>query len=373
MWKRLMYLALFVVALISLLGSPAVGAFNANTDSSLISWYKLDETSGLTAADSSRSGHDGTVNGGAQWVAGWRDGALQFNGSNAYVDCGNEAGADVTDGVTVAAWINADTFGDWRGIITKGMEASPYAMQTWGGGLLRFSGNWGTVTGGTGTGTWNSAGAMPTGEWVHAAIAVGSEALTFYINVVPEEISIDLEFGTVNEPLILGCDFPGGDEYFDGIIDDVRIYNRTLSEVEVQAVMLGLGSDIASSPIPDDGQVDVPRDVVLSWTAGAFAAMHDVYFATSLDDVTVAGRDNSLGVLARPQPPSIPTACSNSARPTIGVSMRSTRHPTARSSPVTSGASPSSRWPIPSRTSSRRPTPVRYPGSCRPVRLTAPA
>ncbi len=53
----------------------------------------------------------------------------------------------------------------------------------------------------------------------------------------------------------------------------------------------------ATSPVPADGQTDVSRDGILSWNAGVFAAAHDIYFGTSLDDVTNATRANALGVL----------------------------------------------------------------------------
>ncbi len=55
--------------------------------------------------------------------------------------------------------------------------------------------------------------------------------------------------------------------------------------------------DLATKPVPANGATDVPRDVVLSWTAGAFAATHDVYFGTSLTDVNTASRTSPLNVL----------------------------------------------------------------------------
>ena len=56
--------------------------------------------------------------------------------------------------------------------------------------------------------------------------------------------------------------------------------------------------DLATKPDPANGATDVSRDVVLSWTAGAFAETHDVYFGTSVADVNAAGRTNPLNVQA---------------------------------------------------------------------------
>jgi hypothetical protein len=53
----------------------------------------------------------------------------------------------------------------------------------------------------------------------------------------------------------------------------------------------------ASRPNPTSGAIDVPRDEILTWTAGAIAVNHDVYFGTSFDDVTTASVANPLGVL----------------------------------------------------------------------------
>ncbi len=53
----------------------------------------------------------------------------------------------------------------------------------------------------------------------------------------------------------------------------------------------------ARRPSPANGATDVPRDIVLSWTPGDYAATHDVYFGTVSNDVNNAGRDNPAGLL----------------------------------------------------------------------------
>ncbi len=64
------------------------------------------------------------------------------------------------------------------------------------------------------------------------------------------------------------------------------------------ATVIGLGDpSLAADPDPEDGAVDVPRDVVMSWTPGQYAATHDVYFGTVMDDVNNATRSDPRGVL----------------------------------------------------------------------------
>jgi hypothetical protein len=62
-------------------------------------------------------------------------------------------------------------------------------------------------------------------------------------------------------------------------------------------VQRALGAELAVSPNPEDGVVDVPRDVALEWDSGTFANTHDVYFGTVFDDVNEASTGDGLGVL----------------------------------------------------------------------------
>ncbi|MBN1360204.1 MAG: discoidin domain-containing protein [Sedimentisphaerales bacterium] len=66
---------------------------------------------------------------------------------------------------------------------------------------------------------------------------------------------------------------------------------------------IGGSATTASKPVPTDGATDIPREVVLSWTAGGYAVTHDVYLGTSFDDVNTAATTNPLGVLAGPDQP----------------------------------------------------------------------
>jgi hypothetical protein len=93
----------------------------------------------------------------------------------------------------------------------------------------------------------------------------------------------------------------GGQQYF-GSIDEVAMYNRELSADEVMGIFQnGMPvPDLAAFPEPEDGAVDVPRDIVLGWTPGGFAASHDVYLGTSFDEVSGASRGNPMETLVSP-------------------------------------------------------------------------
>jgi len=84
---------------------------------------------------------------------------------------------------------------------------------------------------------------------------------------------------------------------FIGQMDDVAIFNVTLTPEQVVELMYLPLPSTASNPNPEDGASDVLREVVLSWKPGLYANKHDVYFGTVLDDVNDADRTNQLGVL----------------------------------------------------------------------------
>ncbi len=271
MSKKLIYLFYFILVL----------GMTGNTSADLVAHWGFDEGSGTTTYDMSGNGNDGALNGDPQWVAGKIGGAMEFDGTDDYVDCGNDESLNFTDEITITAWVKIDLFGDWDGIVTKGIDQSPYAMQMWGNGALRFSANWGSPSGGIGEGTWNTNTQMVSGIWVHVAITYDGSTLRFYIDGAQDslEVPLNLTFGTVSESLVLGCDFPGGDEYFDGVMDDVRIYDRSLSAAQVQDLVNGISPRWlkAEKPSPTDGAMLAGTWVSLGWSPGQFAVSHDVY------------------------------------------------------------------------------------------------
>jgi F5/8 type C domain-containing protein len=100
-------------------------------------------------------------------------------------------------------------------------------------------------------------------------------------------------------PFSMGGDATNGAEYWTGMLSDGRLYSRALTDGEILDVMAGKGpnAELADNPVPESETIDVPRDVVLAWEAGEFAATHDVYLGTVLDDVNNASRADAMGVL----------------------------------------------------------------------------
>jgi hypothetical protein len=346
------------------------GRFDPAKDTALLGWWSFDEGSGTLAADGSGNGNDGTVNGGATWVAGVYGSALQFNGQDAYVGTGKSLLNGLT-GFTMAGWVSAGNTGVYSSLFGQN-DLVEFGFTTENGGQV------GTWMAGNG---WAFIGAnygFPYPSWHHLALAGDATRIAIYIDG-QEQASDEggMTSGTSSYFFsIAGNVFNATGDWFRGEIDDVWLFSRALTEAEIQALMKGPGGPgLARAPRPADEATDVPRDVVLSWTTGEFAALHDVYFGTAFDDVNDAGRDNPTGVLlsqgqaaAAFDPPGV----LDFAQTYYWRIDEVNAHPTAPSSRATSGVSRPSPLPIRSRTSSRRRTAFPTKGPDHRTPSTAP-
>jgi len=305
-------------------GTPVpIGSLVTEDPDFLVCDFALTETSGTNAA-TSVCGPAGVLVSSPVWM----NPGLKFNGVSDYVDCGPAPGNDVQSTLTLAAWIKASAFIDWASIMTKGTNTSPYAMQTWHDGSLRFTANWGTPSGGVGGGSWNSTSKMTANQWYHVAVTYDGATVRFYLNGVLDanQPAVALHFGVVNEPLILGADLPGGDEYFNGVIRDARLYGRALSEAEINTVF-GINHAPALSSVSNRtvsaGQtllvtnsatdpdappqsltfslVSGPADAAVNQTNGVFSWRPRIAQAPSVNTIALAVADNGSPSLSATQ------------------------------------------------------------------------
>ncbi len=264
-------------------------------DETLIGWWKLNDESGNTAADSSGYGNDGILHGDPQWVEGILGGALDLDGSGDYVDCGNNpAFAMTTNQMTVAAWVTIRSIpGEWRAAVAKGenawrlgnvnMDPRFHFGMTWWDQPNPYA-----VDGGT---------SVNFNEWHHIAGTFDGANINIYLDgVVDASATTPEPIGTNNLNVFIGDNPEATGRYWDGLIDDVRLYNRALTTEEILVAMQG-ESFISYNPSPANGATDVPRNVVLAWDPGTSAQTHNVYFGTVFDDVNDASPGDPRGVL----------------------------------------------------------------------------
>jgi chitodextrinase len=209
----------------TLSGSPAVG---------LMAAYGFNEGTGATVADASGNGNSGTINGASWSTQGKFGGALSFNGVNNLVQIAGSASVNVSAAMTLEAWIfpTAAQSG-WRTIVQREVDAYSLNASSDAGSLFPAGG--GTFSG---SGTWiYGNAASPVNAWTHVALTYDGAMLRLYVNGA--QVASQARTGSVQTntlPLRIGGNVPYG-EYFQGLIDEVRIYNRALTQAEIQTDM----------------------------------------------------------------------------------------------------------------------------------------
>ncbi len=217
-------------------GSVATGDIWSFNTGRLVAWWKLDDGSGDIAVDSSGNGHNGTLVGDTSWVDGIDGGALAFDGDGDYVDIGKDQSFDITNQITVSAWIKVNSFDkDWQTIVAKGDRA--WRLQrNWGDSTLEFACS-GLVVPGTDWGPIYGTTDVNDEHWHHVAGVYDEEKIYLYIDgnldasaAAPGKIRVN------DEPVYIGENSQMPNRFWNGLIDDVRIYSYALSTEEISEI-----------------------------------------------------------------------------------------------------------------------------------------
>ena len=206
----------------------------------LLGHWKLDDNAGnKTVADSSVNNNTGTSqqNTSVLSTTGKIDSALTFNGSSDYIDCGNGSSLQERSTLTVSAWINGSDYTKPYNMIICGDKKN--LDFSWGlrvdNGVAKFfvrAGGYKVATGPS----------LSVGQWYYV-VGVwdrngGANNLKIYVNGQLQgqsTVNADMDVSTVN--VCIGrINFPGINQYFKGLIDDVKIFNKVLSEEEIETL-----------------------------------------------------------------------------------------------------------------------------------------
>ena len=213
-----------------------------------VAWWKLDEASGTTTSDSSGNGNTGTISG-AAWVTGKLGNTLSFDGADDYVNVGSGSSIDDINVKTVSAWIKFNSYGEGsfgRIIDKEYSDDEGWFFYLNNVDVSNSFGYFHQVAGvGTTYGDWAaSANSLSTGQWYHLAVVydrtnVNNDPI-FYVNGVLKSTTeltapSATPAGDGNQNAYIGNKLDGT-RTFDGLIDDVRIYDRALSASEIQAI-----------------------------------------------------------------------------------------------------------------------------------------
>ena len=198
------------------------GAVKQKTVSNLglVGYWPMNEGRGTKAGDSSGQGNTGTITG-ATWINGKRGGALSFNGSSNWVNISNSTTLNQAN-FTAFAWFKTTSSSDQK-IISNNI--SYHQLQTLNG-HLRICVN-GCTEGST---------IVNDNKW-HLAVVVGdATSIRAYLDGnSTAEITQSVSSNDMTGTFSIGKVGNGDSSYpFNGLIDDVRIYNRALTAAEIQ-------------------------------------------------------------------------------------------------------------------------------------------
>lgn len=219
--------------------------------SGLVAYYPLDENTGTTTADASSNQHDGTLSGTPTWNATGKIGsAVNINGATDGTGTGsvlisNNSSLPTGSAMTVEAWVNQAAWYQNQAIASVWQygTSGSWAIQTGTNHNLRIylatsPTDTGTAYVDTAANTWNSFG-----SWHHVTVTYdGTQSQANMVQVYIDGVAVGTTVtGTLpttlltsTAPLSLGS-FPGQGRALTGSLDQVKLFNRTLSSGEVSA------------------------------------------------------------------------------------------------------------------------------------------
>ena len=218
--------------------NEATATVTAPAVTGLVAAYGFDNGTGTTTPDQSGNNNNGTLTN-ATWAGpttGKYGNALSFNGTNAWVTVPDSNSLDLTTGMTLEAWVRPTNLGNtFRTVLMKEQPGNmTYGLYANGAGNSRVP------IGEVNIGGYRDAvgtAQLPLNTWTHLATTYNGNVLALYVNGVQAgQLLIAGSIVTSISPLRIGGNAIWS-EWFQGQIDEVRVYNRALSAGEVTSDM----------------------------------------------------------------------------------------------------------------------------------------
>jgi len=208
-----------------------------------IAEWNFDEKTGTSANDISGNGNTGTLTNGPTWVSvtgappnanGLAGGALEFDGVNDYVEKSLSTSIAPNDIYTITAWVKTSVNKQAQEVVSWGNDTTGErrSLLLWHGSNCStceqkvYSSTWASNIGGTTQ--------INDGNWHHIAITVNGGEAKIYANGILENTGTNTLNAYTNNNVRVGASPSGvSAEYFDGLIDNVRIYNYARTPAQI--------------------------------------------------------------------------------------------------------------------------------------------
>jgi len=253
-----------------------IGSAGADITAGLVAYWPLHGD----ARDASGNGLHGVKVGNPTYVDEIIGQVINLDGDGDYVDCTANAAFDITDAITVAAWIKVHTFDkQWQYVVGKGDSAWRIVRETT-----------------TNTVRWRANGPSPNmavtgkvnvndGKWHHLAGTYdGSAAILYVDGVVDTSLKCSGAISKNTYPVWIGQCSQQKNRAWNGRLGEVRVYRRALSAAEVEELVRFVPNPWVKAwePQPVDGAVGISIPL-LQWKAGMTAVVHNVYVGARPD------------------------------------------------------------------------------------------
>jgi hypothetical protein len=245
----------------------------------LVASYSFNEGTGTGVTDISGNGNAGQVSGTTWTTSGKFGGALSFDGSDDWVTIADHASLDLTTGMTIEAWVRPAVLSGYRTVLVKEDPANNTLAYILYGhhNAPRPGAEFETASG---ISTVDGTSALPLNTWSHLAVTYDGVNLRLFVNAVQVGSKGDNRSIRVsNGALRIGGNSMWG-EYFNGLIDEVRVYNRALSTTELQQDMI--------TPV-QSGDTTPPMVQLTAPLDGSAAYGATTFTASAFDETGLAG------------------------------------------------------------------------------------
>ncbi|HET6994681.1 MAG TPA: Ig-like domain-containing protein, partial [Chitinophagaceae bacterium] len=250
----------------------------------LVAAYGFNENTGTLAGDNSGNNNNGTLTNGPTWSAAGKFGAaVSFDGTDDYINIPDANSLDLTTGMTIEAWVNPTNVTGYKTVICKENSTNNLAYvlsannNTSGAANQRPNAR---IRSGSTTTTITGTNKLVLNTWAHLACTYDGTTLRYYQNGVQvATVAVTASMTVTTNPLRIGGSVALGAQYFAGLIDEVRVYNRALSATEIQADM--------NTPIAPD--LISPTVAITAPTNGSDVAGTINVTANASDNISVSG------------------------------------------------------------------------------------
>jgi hypothetical protein len=197
----------------------------------LVGWWKFDETEGATAKDSSDGNHNGTLIGNAKWAQGKIGGAVDLDGKSGFVQIADESAFNITGQITIACWANIRSVPyEYTAIVTKGDDSWRLSTAQQQRKFHCSVNNYNNIV-------LDGSAEVAANEWHHVAMVYNGDEIRIYVDGRLDAAKPWKGGIAANDfDVLIGDNAEQKGRFFDGLIDDVRIYNYALKESDIMAM-----------------------------------------------------------------------------------------------------------------------------------------